>query len=63
MVDLRIWLSWCDLGRTNEGVGKSVSTVENREWWWVAGMLASGVPGIQGLARLDEPTGRRGGVE
>jgi hypothetical protein len=41
VADLRIWLSWCDLGRTNEGVGHSVTGVEAREWWLVVGALAS----------------------
>ena len=69
VADLRVWLSWCDLGRTNEGVGHAVTGVENREWWLVVGLIlrdrlalsdgdhSLGVSSMRRLARLDEPAG------
>jgi AcrR family transcriptional regulator len=39
VADVRVWLSWCDLGRTNEGVGHAVAAVEDREWWLVVDLL------------------------
>jgi AcrR family transcriptional regulator len=39
IADLRVWLSWCDLGRTNEGVGHAVAEIEDRELGLVVGRL------------------------